>query len=80
MLAIMREFRLGFPVDRLDEIETKLNELKIHIMTRVRPYEYEFEGEKRIKLYMKCYGQEENLLALMEYLKNEFTGIASITY
>ena len=80
MLAIMRNFRLGFPIDRTNEIEAKLKELKIHITRTMEPYRYEFEGEHRIKLYMECFGQEENLLALMDYLTNEFSGIASVTY
>lgn len=79
MLHIMRNFRVGYHLGQAEIIEEKMKELGIRI-NRIRPYECEFDGRKFCKLYIDCFEPEEKLLALIDYLKNDFPGIASITY
>lgn len=79
MLYIMRKFRVGVPLWQADIVEAKVKELRIHIIRRT-DYEYEFGEENRVKLYIECYDTEDKLLALVDYLRNDFTGLASIAY
>lgn len=72
MLLINRKFKVEIRRDHIDEFRHKLHELCIY------PNVVYTEG--RIKYYYEFEESQETMDELMEYLRNEFTGTATVSY
>lgn len=79
MLNILKHFTLGVRAIDLDVVQAKLDELSIR-PTRKDYQEIEYNGMTITKVYLYCLENEDQIEKLSVYLKEDFKGIASITY
>ena len=79
MLIINRKFTLGINASHLKELENKLKEFQISTI-KYHYYETIILNKKVEKIYIDCLENDEKIEKLINYLKMEFEGYASITF
>jgi hypothetical protein len=79
LLFITRKFTIGIQPNCDNVIAIKLEEFDITVETS-HLYKTKVLGKPVEKLYITCICSDEKLNKLIDYLQNDFEGIASIQY
>ena len=79
MLNMMRKFTVGVSFNSREIIESKMEELSIIPISKKCHANY-YNDKPATKMYFECMENEEKMDKLIEYLKHEYEGLATIIY